>query len=32
MNSEMVKSKMLMLMEREKAGVADVDVAVVWML
>jgi hypothetical protein len=32
MNSEMVKSEMLMLMGREKADVADVDAAVVWML
>jgi hypothetical protein len=32
MNSEMVKSRMVVSTEREKADVADADVAVGWML
>jgi hypothetical protein len=32
MNSEMVKSGMVVLIEREKTNVADVDVAMDWIL
>jgi hypothetical protein len=32
MNSEMVKSEMVVLTGREKADVADVDMVVSWML
>jgi hypothetical protein len=32
MSSEMVKSRMMVLIRREKADVADADVSVGWML